>query len=152
MEIYCSAYTGMIAMKFAIVNIIIMQIIKKSEFNSQKTIKAYAKDSESGYVQEFEFRHSAHSLERASQRCLNNFRIRIALVYGHSIRKQGYEYCILGEDRIPEELIKYKDKLKNTVVVMDGNSETIVTCYRAKDPYKHIRKKSKTLLTQKMAA
>ena len=129
-----------------------MQIIKKSEFDKQSTIKAYARDSESSYVQDFEFKHSGHSLERASQRCLNNFRIRIALVYGNSIRKQGYEYCILGEDRIPEELIKLKDKLKNTVVVMDGDSETIVTCYRANKPYKHILKKSKTLLTQKVAA
>ena len=129
-----------------------MQIIKKSEFDNQRSIKAYAKDAESGYVQEFEFKHSGHSLERASQRCLNNFRIKIALVYGESVRKQGYEYCILGEDRIPEELLKYKDKLKNTVVVMDGDSDTIVTCYRANKPYKHIRKKSKTLLTQKMAA
>ena len=142
----------MIVLKFAFVKINTMKIIKKSEFDNQRSIKAYAKDSESGYVQEFEFKHSGHSLERASQRCLNNFRIRIALVYGDSIRKQGYEYCILGEDRIPDELLKYKDKLKNTVVVMDGDSETIVTCYRASQPYKHIRKKSKTLSTQKMAA
>jgi hypothetical protein len=129
-----------------------MQIIKRSESKIQRKIKAYAKDNESGYVQEFEFKHSGHSLHRASQRCLNNFRIRIALIYGDSIRKQGYEYCILGEDRIPDELIKYKDKLKNTVVVMDGDSETIVTCYRANQPYKHIRKKSKTLFTNRMAA
>ena len=142
----------MIVLKFAFVKINTMQIIKKSEFDIQRSIKAYAKDSESGYVQEFEFKHSGHSLERASQRCLNNFRIRIALVYGDSIRKQGYEYCILGEDRIPEELLRYKDKLKNTVVVMDGHSDTLITCYRAKDPYKQIRKKPEMLLTQRMTA
>lgn len=129
-----------------------MQIIKKSQLEFQRKISAYAKDKETGYVQQFEFTHSGHSLERASQRAINDFRIKIALVYGDTIRKQGYEYCILGEDRIPEDLLRYKDKLKNTVVVMDGSSDTLVTCYRAKEPYKQIRKKSKTLLTHKLAA
>ena len=129
-----------------------MQIIKKSELEIQRKIRAYAKDRETGYVQQFEFKHTAHSLERASQRAINDFRIKITLVYGDTVRKQGYEYCILGENRIPEDLLRYKDKLKNTVVVMDGHSDTLITCYRAKDPYKQIRKKSKTLFTNRMAA
>lgn len=142
----------MICFKFTLVKTIHMEIIKKSSLEFQRKIKAYAKDQETGYVQHFEFMHSAHSLERASQRAINDFRIKIALVYGDTVRKQGYEYCILGEDRIPEDLLRYKDKLKNTVVVMDGNSDTLVTCYRAKEPYKQIRKKSKMLLTQRLAA
>jgi hypothetical protein len=129
-----------------------MEIIKKSELLFQRKIKAYAKDQETGCVQEFEFMHSGHSLERASQRCINNFRIKIALVYGDTIRKQGYEFCILGEDRIPDDLLRYKDKLKNTVVVMEGDSDTLVTCYRAKDPYKQVKKKPKMLMHKKMAA
>ena len=142
----------MIIFIFAFTKQIGMQIIKKLDLEFQRKIKAYAKDQETGYVQQFEFMHSEHSLERASQRAINDFRIKIALVYGDTIRKQGYEFCILGEDRIPEDLLRYKDKLKNTVVVMDGQSDTLVTCYRAKDPYKQIRKKPKMLLTQRMAA
>lgn len=129
-----------------------MQIIKKSQFDYQRKVAAYVNDTESDFVQEFEFTHSSHSMERAAQRGINNLRLTLALVHGISIRKQGYEFCILGVDRIPDEFLKFKAQLKNTVVVMDGDSDTLVTCYRSKDPYKHIRKKSKFLSTPKMAA
>jgi hypothetical protein len=114
-----------------------------------KKFNVYAKDK-SGMVQEFEFEHSNHSLERASQRGINNDRLSIALAYGELVQKQGLEFHILGENRIPDEFEKEKEKYKNTIVVT--RRDCVITCYRAKDPFKHIKKKSKTFYTQKLAA
>lgn len=114
-----------------------------------KKINVYAKDK-SGMVQKFKYEHSNHSLERASQRGINNDRLSIALAYGELIQKQGLEFHILGENRIPDEFEKEKEKLKNTVVVT--RRDCVITCYRAKEPYKHIKKKSKTFFTQRLAA
>ena len=129
-----------------------VQIIKKSDKLNSMKIKATALDKETGFAQEFEFTHSKHSLERANKRGIKGLRLQLALIYGDSIRKQGYEYCILGEDRIPEQYLKQKDKLKNTVVVMDGSSDRIITCYVATEPYRHIKKKSKTLWSPRNVA
>ena len=61
-------------------------------------------------------------------------------------------YYVLGVNRIPDLLQKETKCLKNTIVVVDGNSDTVLTCYRSKSPFKHIRKKSKTLFTRSQAA
>ena len=45
-----------------------------------KKINVYAKDK-SGMVHEFEYEHSNHSLERASQRGINNDMLSVALAY-----------------------------------------------------------------------
>lgn len=110
---------------------------------NHRKINVYAKDK-SGMVQKFEFEHSNHSLGRASQRGINNNRLSIALAYGDIIQKQGLEFHILGENSIPDEFEKQKEKLINTVVVT--RRDYVITCYRAKDPYKHINKKSKHYL------
>ena len=114
-----------------------------------KKINVYAKDK-IGMVQNFKFEHSNHSLERASQRGINNDRLSIALAYGEIIQKQGLEFHILGENRIPDEFEKEKEKFKNTVFVT--RRDCVITCYCAKDPYKQIRKKSKIFYTQRTAA
>ena len=114
-----------------------------------KKFNVYAKDK-AGMVQKFEFEHSNQSMERASQRGINNDRLSLALAYGEIIQKQGLEFHILGENRIPDEFEKDKEKFKNTVVVT--NRDCVITCYRAKDPYKQIKKKSKIFYTQRMAA
>jgi hypothetical protein len=114
-----------------------------------KRFNVYATDK-AGMVQKFEFEHSYHSMERASQRGINNDRLSLALAYGEIIQKQGLEFHILGENRIPDEFEKEKEKLKNTIVVT--RRDCVITCYRAKDPYKQIRKKSKIFYTQREAA
>lgn len=115
-----------------------------------KRINVYARDKKTGMVQNFKFEHSNHSLERASQRGINNNRLSVALAYGDIVQKQGLEFHILGENKIPDELEKERDKLKNTIVVTKG--DCIITCYRARDPYKQIRKKSKVFYKQGVAA
>jgi len=94
---------------------------------------------------DFNFKHTQHSFLRAAQRGINSMKIRTALQYGESIYKQGLIYFILGESNIPDSLIKEKDKLKNTVVIVSGNSNELITCYRSADPYRNIKHKSKKL-------
>lgn len=94
---------------------------------------------------EFHFKHTRHSFKRAAQRGINLNKITAALQYGENIYKQGLIYFILGENNIPESLSKEKDKLKNTVVVVAGESNQVITCYRSSDPFKKIKIKSKQL-------
>jgi|JI6StandDraft_1071083.scaffolds.fasta_scaffold23386_4 hypothetical protein len=94
---------------------------------------------------EFTFEHTQHSYIRASQRGLNNQKIVAALQYGENIFKQGLIYFILGENNIPTSLNKQKQHLKNVVVIVSGDSNQIITCYKSADPFKNIRIKSDKL-------
>jgi len=95
---------------------------------------------------DFHFKHTRHSFRRAAQRGINLNKITATLQYGENIYKQGLIYFILGENNIPDLLGKEKDKLKNTVVVVAGDSNEVITCYRSSDPFKKIKIKSKTAL------
>lgn len=94
---------------------------------------------------EFTFEHTEHSYLRARQRGFNNQKIVAALQYGENIYKQGLIYFILGENNIPDSLCKQKKQLKNTVVIVSGDSNQVITCYRSANPFKNIRTKSERL-------
>ena len=94
---------------------------------------------------EFTFEHTKHSYLRARQRGINQEKIVATLQYGENIYKQGLIYFILGENNIPDSLVKQKEQLKNTVVIVAGDSNQIITCYRSANPYKNVRIKSKNL-------
>lgn len=93
------------------------------------------------------FEHTPHSLLRAHQRGLSQGKISVALQYGTPINKQGLLFYVLGEKDIPRKFLKQKDKLRNTVVVVAGDSNHIITSYRSKSPYKNIKVKPKRLLS-----
>jgi hypothetical protein len=84
-----------------------------------------------------------HSQQRSKQRGIDKDKLSIALSYGNAYYKQGYIFYVLGEDQIPEYLTSKKSKYVNTVVVTDSESDRIITCYRCKEPHRHIKKKSK---------
>ncbi len=94
---------------------------------------------------EFKFKHTAHSYQRSCQRGLAKNKIIATLEYGEVVHKQGLIYYILGEKNIPDILIKQKQKLQNTIVIVAGDSNQIITCYRSANPFKNIRTKSKEL-------
>lgn len=94
---------------------------------------------------DFNFKHTQHSFLRAAQRGINQKKIKAALQYGQSIYKQGLIYFILGESNIPDSLLKERNKLKNTVVVVSGKSNEVITCYRSANPFRNIKHKSKYL-------
>lgn len=113
--------------------------------NGQLEIAFRVVDKTSSKYIDFNFRHTQHSFLRAAQRGINQRKIKAALQYGESIYKQGLIYFILGECNIPDTLIKEKEKLKNTVVVVSGKSNEVITCYRSANPFKYIKHKSKKL-------
>ena len=116
-----------------------------SDQNNQLEISFQVKDITSLKYFDFNFKHTHHSFLRAEQRGIGPFKITTALQYGECVYKQGLIYFILGENNIPETLNRQKDKLKNTVVVVAGDSNEVVTCYRSSNPFKNIRIKSKRL-------
>ena len=118
------------------------------EKNGPLEINFRVNDTKCQKFVDFNFKHSRHSFLRASQRGINSSKITAALQYGANVYKQGLIYFILGEDNIPESLLKDKNKLKNTVVVVSGNSNEVITCYRSPNPFKNIKLKPKRLSTR----
>ena len=91
-------------------------------------------------------KHSKHSFRRACQRSLSQEKITTALHYGEVIYKQGMLFYILGEKNIPSVLNNKKGQLRNTVVIVSGDSNQVITCYRSSNPFKNIKRKSKRLV------
>jgi hypothetical protein len=114
--------------------------------------KVESKDEKTGKVEVFKFTHTNHSFLRSAQRGIDDRKIATAILYGEPYYKQGLIYYVLGENKIPKQLQKETENLKNTIVVVCGSSDTVLTCYRSKSPFKHIRKKSKTLFSRLLAA
>jgi hypothetical protein len=94
---------------------------------------------------DFNFSHTQHSNKRSCQRGINKDKIIIALEYGKATFKQGLLYYVLGEKDIPAHLQHHKNKFMNTVVIVSGDSNVIVTCYRSKNAVKNIKLKPKEL-------
>ena len=111
---------------------IITWIIKDEDLNKSETLR---------------FSHSQHSFKRANQRNISSRNISEVIEYGKAFFKQGLVFYVLGEHNLPKSL-NQNDKSKNIVVIIAGDSNTILTCYRSKNPYKHIKKKQKTLVKQ----
>jgi len=112
----------------------------------QKLLKVISKDEKTGFVESFKFTHTNHSFQRSSQRGINNDQMAKTILYGEPYYKQGLIYYVLGEKQIPKQYQKNKESLKNTIVIVDGQSDTVITCYRSKAPFKHIRRKSSILI------
>lgn len=130
-------------------------INKSSEFvqNDQKIgdrpkqiITVDVKDRQLNTVQEFRMTLTNHSTERMIQRSISSVAVKIALIYGKAFFKQGLIFYVLGEKNLPEKLhAQLRKKCKNLVIVVAGDSDEIVTSYRCKNPFKHIKKKTKRL-------
>jgi hypothetical protein len=97
---------------------------------------------------EFYFTHTLHSFKRSSQRGIDSNKIIVTLEYGEVFYKQGLIWYVLGTKYIPPHLEHKKNQLMNTVVIVSGNSNQIITCYRCTNPFKNIKTKSKTLQKQ----
>jgi len=96
--------------------------------------------------------HSVHSRVRADQRGIDHQRIKAVMAFGESVYKQGMVFMYIGEDHVPNHLSRQRDKYINTVVVMSGDSKTLITCYRCTNPARYLRRKPKFLIGKKKAA
>ena len=118
----------------------------KTQEKNQMSITLKVVDKKSQKEAELLFEHSNHSFQRASQRGLSTNKISMALEYGECFFKQGLIYYVLGERNLPEHLSKCeRQQFKNIVVVVAGDTNLVVTCYRSNNPFKNIRLKSKSL-------
>ncbi len=102
-----------------------------------------ARDNKTGTTEEYTFSQTNHYIIRASQRAITYDKLKLVLTYGEPYYKQGLIYYVLGESSIPMEHKKDCSKLKNTVAIVDGSSDTLITCYRSKNAHKHIKHKQK---------
>jgi hypothetical protein len=92
------------------------------------------------------FMHSKHSLQRASQRGLSKDKIAFTIEYGECYFKQGLVYYVLGEKKLSNnKSMNEKNNPKNIVVVVDEDSNMVLTCYKSENAHKKIKRKSKSL-------
>ncbi|MFD3409044.1 hypothetical protein SKC37_10275 [Aquirufa sp. HETE-83D] len=108
-------------------------------------IQYRVEDESSNQGLDFLFSHTHHSFTRSSQRGINSDKIIVALEFGEVFYSQGLQWCVLGEKNIPTYLKHKKNQLMNTVVIVSGDSNQVITCYRCTKPFKNIKTKSKIL-------
>jgi hypothetical protein len=118
--------------------------LTESEYNPL-AFNFLVEDPKTLQSEKLEFRHTKHSFQRAAQRGINLKKVSPVLEYGESYFKQGLIYYILGENNIPKSLSKERKKLRNLVVIVAGDSNQVITCYRSNNPFKNIKTKSKRL-------
>ena len=87
-----------------------------------------------------------HAQLRSSQRGISSEEIRSIIETGTCIRKQGLRFYY-GGNRIADKLheIGMPDSTSKLVVVMDGEENVVITCYKNNRGVKHIKKKGKRL-------
>ena len=108
-------------------------------------IKYRVEDESSNQGLDFLFSHTHHSFTRSSQRGINSDKIIATLEFGEVFYSQGLQWYVLGEKNIPTYLKHKKNQLMNTVVIVSGDSNQVITCYRCTKPFKNIKTKSKIL-------
>ena len=118
---------------------------QKVEAKDQFEIHFEVEDEKTKQTQIVKFEHTKHSHFRSDQRGISKSKLSLTLEYGTTFFKQGFIYYVLSEKDIPEFLIKDKSHLKNTVVVISGDSNRVITCYRSSNPLKHMKHKSKKM-------
>ena len=99
------------------------------------------------YMMEYEMYHSLHSQIRSNQRGISKNHIALALEYGTVFYKQGLTYYVLGRKNVPKQYLKRASIYENTVVIVSGKSNELVTCYKSKHAIMQIKHKRKNLKT-----
>lgn len=110
-----------------------------------RTLTYRAEDIYSKFGMNFSITISNHSKTRITQRGIKIDKLALALQYGEVFMKQGMIYYVLGDRNIPEVYKTQTSQLKNIVVVCNGQTDEVITCYRCSDPFRHIKLKSKRL-------
>jgi hypothetical protein len=95
--------------------------------------------------------HSKHSKRRARQRAITEGHIQAALNYSEGFFKQGMIFHVVKSKLIPETFDpSLRQRIQNLVIVIAGDSNKIITCYKADKPMSWIKKKPKELHKYKM--
>jgi hypothetical protein len=95
-------------------------------------------------IQLIDLKHTNHSNKRASQRGITLESIKIAMFFSESYFKQNVIFHVVKESLLPENISeKIKKRIKNLVVIVSGNSNEIITCYRDKNALRTVKLKVK---------
>jgi hypothetical protein len=87
-----------------------------------------------------------HVQERIIERGLSLDTLFYALEFGTEIYKQGLVFYVVLQKNLPDTLSSKKiQELNNIILVVDPNIAQIITCYKAKNASKHIKRKAKRL-------
>ena len=92
-------------------------------------------------------RQTYHSSLRTAQRGIRNSWIAAVVREGRVIHKQGYMFFYMTDRELCYHKPDMQDKLRNLVVVVAGDSNRVVTCYKNRNGVKRIKRKSKRLIT-----
>ncbi|PIP55071.1 MAG: hypothetical protein COX07_01870 [Bacteroidetes bacterium CG23_combo_of_CG06-09_8_20_14_all_32_9] len=91
----------------------------------------------------YDYTYSNHSKKRSSQRGINDETIQLALCYGKEFFKQGLIFIAVQTKLVPDYISgSLKKKLKNLVIVLAGDSDELITCYKTSNSVKYITKKT----------
>lgn len=103
----------------------------------------YLYNQENGKIYSYTVNHTKHSKKRASQRGLTNEHIFAALDYGIPIFRQGCIFYVVLKNKLPDNMRHdLKEKLDNIVVIISAEA-SILTCYKANNAIKYIKRKRK---------
>ena len=93
-----------------------------------------------------QLRYTDHAQLRSCQRGISPEEIQSIIETGTCIRKQGLRFYF-GGNRVANKLheIGMPDSTSKLVVVMDGEENVVITCYKNDNGVKHIKKKGKRL-------
>ena len=121
--------------------------------NYSKSIHWLVENEELYISERLHFEHSNHSFKRACQRNISEEEIKTSIEYGTAFFKQGLVFYAFGrKNRAMSKIARHGKNYADLVVVVSGASNTILTCYRSANPFKHIKKKQKNLSKQYASA
>ena len=87
-----------------------------------------------------------HAQARIQERGFSYDTIFYALEFGSETYKQGLVFYVVLQKNLPDTLSSKKiQELNNIILVVDPNIAQIITCYKAKNASKHIKRKAKRL-------
>ncbi len=89
-------------------------------------------------------KHTRHSRRRASQRSIPDNILLMVLMLGTALHVQNSIYLTVTEKDLPRDLDhSLAEKMRNLVVILSSDSQTLITCYYAKNGAKHLKRRNK---------
>ena len=86
---------------------------------------------------------SKHARVRMAQRGISVADVEYVYQYGTCLWRAGAQHRVLRRVDIPEQDTKRKWRLNGTVVVLDHETQRVLTVYRNANAFAHIRRKPK---------
>ena len=124
-----------------------MKALEINTTSRGKVITTTVLDEQTGRYGSYHIAHTSHSRTRASQRGINDKLIPYVLEFGEFFRKQGLRFYAVAMKHLPKHMDHHlREKLNNLVVVMSGDSNDIITCYKANNAVKHVQRKASYLV------